>query len=179
MPPIVTVVGLSNSGKTTLIEKLLPELRSRGYRIGTVKHALHGFEIDREGKDSWRHQAAGADAVVLVSQKRIAMVRHQEHDGLDAIAPMLGDMDLIVAEGFKTEDQPKIEVLRSEQGRPPLFFKDPNLAALVTDLDISMPRDATFAVFSLDEVVPLADLIERLFLKSSITSNPASNPPNL
>jgi molybdopterin-guanine dinucleotide biosynthesis protein B len=164
MPPVVTFVGLSDSGKTTLIEKLLPVLKRRGIRTGTVKHAHHGFEIDREGKDSWRHQAAGAEAVVLVGPDRIGFVRRRAGAGLDDALPLLSDVDLIVVEGFKTEAYPKIEVLRAAQNHPPLFLDDPNLLALVTDLPMDAP-DTT--VFGLEDVSALGDFLQRRFRLSA------------
>ena len=112
MTPIISIVGKSESGKTTLIEKLIPELKKRGYRIGTVKHALHGFQIDREGKDSFRHKAAGADTVVVVSPKSIAMVKNGGGETLDFVVKYFSDMDLVITEGYKRENKPKIEVFR-------------------------------------------------------------------
>ncbi len=83
MPPIISVVGKSESGKTTLIEKLIPELKNRGYRIGTIKHAHHNFDMDKEGKDSWRHKAAGSETVVIVSPGKISIVKDEDFEGLE------------------------------------------------------------------------------------------------
>jgi molybdopterin-guanine dinucleotide biosynthesis protein B len=80
MIPIVSIVGKSGSGKTTLIEKLVPELTRRGHRVATVKHDVHGFEVDREGKDSWRHKKAGAHTVVISSPEKAALIRDVERD---------------------------------------------------------------------------------------------------
>jgi len=80
MVPIVSIVGKSDSGKTTLIEKLLPALTGRGYRVATVKHDVHGFEVDQEGKDSWRHKQAGAHTVVISSPNKVALIRDVERD---------------------------------------------------------------------------------------------------
>ena len=101
MPPIISIVGNSDSGKTTLIEKLIPELRHRGYRVGTVKHASHGFDIDRRGKDSWRHHQAGAEIVVVASPEQIAMVKNDPCDSLDCLERYFEGVDLVLAEGFK------------------------------------------------------------------------------
>jgi len=160
MTPIISIVGKSESGKTTLIEKLIPELKKRGYRIGTVKHALHGFQIDREGKDSFRHKAAGADTVVVVSPKSIAMVKNGGGETLDFVVKYFSDMDLVITEGYKRENKPKIEVFRKARHAEPLCRDDNNLFALVTDddLDLNVPR------FGLEDIKGLADLIEKKFL---------------
>ena len=160
MPPILSIVGRSRSGKTTLIEKLIPELKQRGYRIGTIKHALHDFEFDKTGKDSWRHHVAGADTVVLASQAKIAMVRNTDGDDLQALLSYFSDLDLIVTEGFKREKQPKIEVLRAARHTQLVCHDDPHLAAVVTDVDV----DLDVPKFGLEEISDLADFIEKRFL---------------
>src|SRR5512139_2381303 len=103
MIPIVSIVGKSDSGKTTLIEKLLPELVRRGYRVATVKHDIHGFEVDREGKDSWRHKKAGAHTSVISSPNKVALIRDVEKDlTLAEIRDrLIQGVDLILSEGFK------------------------------------------------------------------------------
>jgi molybdopterin-guanine dinucleotide biosynthesis protein B len=109
--PIVSVIGKSDSGKTTLIEKLIVELRSRGLRIGTVKHAPHGFQLDPEGKDSWRFRRAGAEAVLVVSGEEIAFYGDQPGDDLwDVICRFMGEVDLVLVEGFSRKRFPKILV---------------------------------------------------------------------
>jgi len=155
MIPVVSFVGKSNSGKTTVIEKLLPVLKARGLKVAVVKHALHGFEIDRRGKDSYRHKAAGADAVVVVSGSGMAMVKDEPFEGLGSLQSYLSGVDLIITEGFKKEETPKIEVLRSGRGGPFLCAEDPHLIAVVTDLTIS-PH---VAAFGLDDSAALADFI--------------------
>ncbi|MFO7666543.1 MAG: molybdopterin-guanine dinucleotide biosynthesis protein B [Desulfobacterales bacterium] len=160
MIPIISIVGKSESGKTTLIEKLIRELKKRGYRIGTVKHALHGFQIDREGKDSFRHKAAGADTVIVISPESIAMVKNGGDGTLDSVAGYFSDIDLVITEGYKREKKPKIEVFRKERHKEPLCRDDDNLIALVTDddIDLSVPK------FELADIKGLADLIEKKFL---------------
>lgn len=158
MPPIITIVGYSNVGKTTLIEKLVPALKRHGYRVGTVKHACHHVDIDHPGKDSWRHEKAGADGVAVVAADKIAVVHRSPHPSLEAAAGLLGPVDVILAEGFKSADRPKIEVLRQAVHPTPLFAGDPNLVALVTDrpaggLSLAAP------VFGLEEIEALAQLI--------------------
>jgi len=160
MTPIISIVGKSESGKTTLIEKLIPELKKRGYRIGTVKHALHGFQIDREGKDSFRHKAAGADTVIVVSPESIAMIKNGDGMTLDSVVGYFSDVDLVITEGYKRENKPKIEVFRKARHKDTLCRDDDNLMALVTDddIDINVPR------FGLEDIKGLADLIEKKFL---------------
>ena len=104
-PPLMQVVGPSGSGKTTLIERLIPRLRAKGIRIGTVKHAHHGFDMDRPGKDSWRHAQAGSEAVAVISPERAALIlQTPEELSIDAaIEPMAVRVDLILVEGFKRE----------------------------------------------------------------------------
>lgn len=164
MIPIVSIVGKSDSGKTTLIEKLLPELTKRGYRIATVKHDTHGFEVDREGKDSWRHKKAGAFAVVISSPKKIALIREVERDlKLEEIREkFIQDVDLIISEGYKKDVQPKIEIFRREKHENLLCNEDDNLIAIVTNkrFDINVPQ------FDLDDIFGLANFIENRFLKS-------------
>lgn len=156
MPPVIAIVGHSDAGKTTLIEKLLPELNRRGYRVATVKHAHHGFEIDRPGKDSWRHQAAGAATVVLVGPDQLAMVKRRRDPLLTDAVSLADDCDLVVAEGFKTAPVPKIEVFRSGTRPAPICLDDPHLVALVTDAAIA---SLAVPVVGLDDMVRLADVI--------------------
>ena len=164
MVPIVSVVGRTNSGKTTLIEKLIPVLNRRGYRIGTIKHHHHGdFEADQKGKDSWRHAQAGAQATALVSASRVAIFQRVEVESpVDQVVQLFLDpLDLILTEGYKEHPFPKIEVIRREQECVPLCQREDYLIALVTDGDweLGVPR------FGLDEAERLADLLEQRFLK--------------
>ena len=113
MIPIVSVVGKSNAGKTTLLEKLIPELKRRGYRVATVKHDAHSFEMDEPGKDTWRHRQAGADVVVISSKDKMAMIRRVDEElSLLEIADTITGVDIILTEGFKRGPAPKIEVSR-------------------------------------------------------------------
>ena len=161
-PQIVSIVGKSNSGKTTLIERIIPVLKARGYRIGTVKHTPHGIDVDRPGKDSYRHKAAGADAVMVAGEDRIALIRDVPPTGLDDLADYFPGMDLIITEGYKQTDRPKIEVCRAARSDTPICLNDPFLVALVTDIDGTA---AKVPVFGLNEVEALADLIENRFLQ--------------
>jgi molybdopterin-guanine dinucleotide biosynthesis protein B len=144
LPPVLSIVGKSESGKTTLIENLIPALKKRGYRIGVVKHAHHGFEIDRKGKDSYRHKQAGADSVMIVSPGTIAMIKRVSTERLEDLIPFFGDVDLLITEGFKRDPAPKIEVFRAERHRSPACLEDASLIALVSDtpLNTAVPRFA-------------------------------------
>ena len=158
--PVVSVVGYSGSGKTTLLEKLISELTQRGYAVGTIKHDVHGFEMDKPGKDSWRHKKAGASATIISSPFQIGMVRDVEHDhSPEELMALIPDMDIILTEGYKKENLPKLEVFRSEVHKAPLFKGDKSLLALISDdpIDLGVPR------FSPGNGQKLADFLIRHF----------------
>lgn len=161
--PIVSIVGKSSAGKTSLLEKLIPELIKRGYRVATVKHDVHGFEIDYEGKDSWRHKKAGAHTTIISSSGRIALIEDVDHDNtLDEIRrKYIKGVDIILAEGYKGNPFPKIEVFRSELKRTLLCKKEDNLLAVAANikLDIGVP------CFDINDTPNIVDLIENAFLK--------------
>jgi molybdopterin-guanine dinucleotide biosynthesis protein B len=138
------VAAASNSGKTTLIEKVVTILKTRGLRVAVVKHASVGFDLDKPGKDSWRFQQAGADTVILVGPGKLALMKKTEHDPtpieLEQLTP---DADIVILEGFKKNAQNKIEVFRQGvSGERPLCLDDPSYLALVSDrpFDVSIPR---------------------------------------
>ncbi len=162
-PKIVSIVGKSGSGKTTLLEKLIPELKSRGYHLGIIKHAHRGFDMDKQGKDSWRHKKAGADATLVISPGMIAMVKDEKITSLHGVTHYLSDMDLIIVEGFKRETIPKIEIFRkADRHKEPLFLDGSRLEAFVSDTDFH-PGVPTFG---LEEIKPLADFIENRFINN-------------
>jgi molybdopterin-guanine dinucleotide biosynthesis adapter protein len=166
MIPIVSIVGKSDVGKTTLLEKLVKELRDRGYRIATIKHDAHSFEIDHPGKDSWRHKQAGAAMTVISSREKLALVADTDHDlTLDEIRErFIEGVDLILSEGYKREIHPKIEVFRHEHRPEMLCTDDDNLVAVAGNPP-NPPKHVP--VFDLDEPQTLADFIEERFLKRS------------
>jgi len=160
MIPIISVVGKSQVGKTTLLERLIAELKRRGYRLGTIKHDTHGFEIDKPGKDSWRHAQAGSDAVLISSPEKLALIKRLDREkSLDELLAYLGDVDLVLTEGYKSGDKPKIEVSRRARGQE-LLCHEEELLALVTDeaFDMDVPQ------FEHGDVAGLADLIEKEYL---------------
>jgi molybdopterin-guanine dinucleotide biosynthesis protein MobB len=161
MSPIISIVGKSKSGKTTLIEALIPELKSRGYRIATIKHSVHRLNFDRPDKDSWRHIQAGSDATAIVSPDQIALIKSitREPD-LNKVALLFGeDYDIILTEGFKHSSVPKLEVHRQTIG-PPLGQLN-NLIAIATD----EPLETKIRQFSLHDIKGLADFLENNFIK--------------
>ncbi|RJQ55164.1 MAG: molybdopterin-guanine dinucleotide biosynthesis protein B [Actinobacteria bacterium] len=159
--PVVSVVGKSDSGKTTFLEKLIPELKRRGHRVATVKHDVHGFDIDVPGKDTWRHGKAGADFVFISGPERMAMIRRQSRElALDEIAELADGADILLTEGYKKADKPKIEVSRKARSSELLSVPE-ELIAVVADqaFDLDVPQ------FGLDDAPGVADLIERMFLR--------------
>jgi len=168
MTPIISIVGYSDAGKTTLVEKLVPELKKKGYRVGTIKNSHHELNFDKKGKDSWRHFASGADAVVVASVDKTVMIRRQENRGNDSHGQLLflenhlTDMDVIIAEGYKNAGFPKIEVFRSQVHEVPICLNSDTLAAIVTDADLN----TSVPVFGLEESERLADFIEQKFIFS-------------
>lgn len=162
MIPIVSVVGRSNVGKTTLLEKLIGELKRRGYRVATVKHDVHGFDIDRPGKDTWRHAQAGADTVVISSPQKLALIRKVPRElSLDEVAAHVTGVDIILTEGYKRGNKPKIEVFRASVCGE-LLCAEQELLALATDtpLPLNVPQ------YDLDDAAGLVDLLERRFLRT-------------
>ena len=123
--PVVSVVGKSGVGKTTALEKVIAELKSRGYRVGTVKHDTHGFDVDKPGKDSWRHARAGSDIVVISGPRKMALIQQLSREmPLDKIVSLMGEVDLVLTEGYKLGDKPKIEITRRERGTELLCQRD-------------------------------------------------------
>jgi len=163
MIPIVCVVGKSGVGKTYVMEKLVAELKSRGYRVATIKHSASGFDIDQEGKDTWKHAQAGSDTVAISSPQKIAIIRKVDHDhNLAELYRFIGpDFDIILAEGFKHDKAPKIEVHRKKFG-PDLLCTKEELLAIATDekLDMDVPQ------YNFEDAPGLVDLIVKRFLTS-------------
>lgn len=163
MPPVIAFIGKPDSGKTTLLEKLIPELRRRGHRIGTIKHHVHTFEMDKPGKDTWRHKQAGASTVALSSPTGLGIIRDVDGDLTieELVGRYYGDIDLVIAEGYKRLGLPKIEVFRSALHDTPLPDRDDTWVAMVSDT----PGIDGLPCFGLDDVVGLADFLEERFIK--------------
>jgi molybdopterin-guanine dinucleotide biosynthesis adapter protein len=163
VPPVLSIVGKSNSGKTTLIEKIIPQLKRRGYRVGIVKHAHHGFDLDQSGKDSHRHHQAGADTVMVASPGQIAMVKNVDSESLDDLVPYFSDMDILISEGFKRGRTPKIEIYRRESHDHPACLSDATLLAMVSDTPLETPVPQ----FALDDIDAITEFIVARFLASA------------
>jgi molybdopterin-guanine dinucleotide biosynthesis adapter protein len=155
---IIGFIGYSNTGKTTLIEKLIPIFMVRGLRVSTVKNAHHGFDMDRPGKDSYRYREAGAAQVLIATSQRWALLT-EVRDGqtpLEALIAQLAPCDLVLVEGFKSEGQfPRIEVRRSTNAEPPIFPHDPNVIAVASDHAV----DTALPVFDLNDADKIAAFI--------------------
>ncbi|MFH0802088.1 MAG: molybdopterin-guanine dinucleotide biosynthesis protein B [bacterium] len=161
MKPIISVVGRSNSGKTTLLERLIPEIRRRGYSVAVIKHHVSGFDLDREGKDSWRISKAGADAVVLASPGKLALLQNTSGElSPDEIAERyLKDVDIVFTEGFKSLDKPKIELFRADLGEGRIPSTEEPIAFVSNDEKLSGTPS-----FRNEEISALADFIEKEIL---------------
>ena len=153
------VTGWKNSGKTGLMERLVAEFAGRGLRVSTVKHAHHAFDVDHEGKDSYRHRQAGATEVLLSSRKRWALIH--EHRGtaeatLEELLAKLAPVDLVLVEGFKRERHPKVEAHRAETGNPLIAPEDETIRAIASDSGAVVAGRPTF---DLDDTGAIADFI--------------------
>ncbi len=155
--------GYSGAGKTTLIEQVIPRLKAAGRSVSVIKHAHHHFDIDKPGKDSWRHRQAGATEVLLMAGHRWVLMhelRDESEPAIEAQLARLSPCDIVLVEGFKDAAIPKIEVHRPSVGKPLLFPDDPHIVALASDepvathlprLDINRPDQvAAFVLAHLD-----------------------------
>lgn len=162
MRRVFGITGWKNSGKTTLTEKLVAEFARRGWKVSTVKHAHHDFDIDKPGADSFRHRQAGATEVAIVSDRRWALMhelRDEDEPTLDAILSRLGTCDIVLVEGYKREPHSKIETRRLEaKDRAPLSANDPHIVAIAADFATA---GENLPVFDLDDTKSIADFIER------------------
>jgi len=159
MVPFVCFVGPNGVGKTTIIEKLVVNLKQRGYKVGVLKHAAKGFSLDKEGKDSWRYTQIGTDTVILASEEKIVLIKNLKDSIIEEAYRLLNDVDIVLIEGLKTSKFPKIEVHRKGYK----LFCAKGVIALVTDepLEFNIPQ------FNLEDIKAITDFIEEIFLKKS------------
>ena len=139
---IFGLAGWSGSGKTTLLAALIPELVARGLSVSTIKHAHHEFDVDRPGKDSWRHREAGATEVMVSSARRWALMHELRGDSeprLEELVVRMSPVDLLLVEGFKRQPHPKLEVHRPSLGKKLIYPEDPNVVAIATDEPFAAP----------------------------------------
>jgi molybdopterin-guanine dinucleotide biosynthesis adapter protein len=162
---IIGVAGFKNSGKTTLVEKLVQHLTGLGFKVSTVKHAHHSFDIDHEGRDSFRHRKAGASQVAVISKERTAIIhelRGQEPPSLREVLAQLQPCDLVIVEGYKRDTHDKIEVRNIDLSHPALAGDDPTVVAIAANGQIA----ASVPVFDRDDVAALATFVINRFALS-------------
>jgi molybdopterin-guanine dinucleotide biosynthesis protein B len=163
LPPLVSIVGRSGSGKTTLMEGLIQEFRKMGLHIGTIKHHHRDLEMDSPGKDTWRHRKAGSETTIIACPNRIGVIMDTDHDLIPTeLIPYFPGKDIVLAEGYKYGNQPKVEIFRAEVHGEPVCLHDDSLIALVSDssVNLGVPRFTTHDIPSLAEF-----LIEHFKLK--------------
>ncbi|PLX95439.1 MAG: molybdopterin-guanine dinucleotide biosynthesis protein B [Desulfuromonas sp.] len=160
MPPAISFVAKSGTGKTTLLEQVLRELKSKGLKVGAIKHDAHRFDIDHPGKDSFRFTAAGADTMLISSPAKLALVKqHDASPPIDTIiATYFGDVDLVVTEGFKKSGLPKIEVHRAERS-PTLLCRGENHDASLLAVASDAPLTVDVPLLDLNNPAQVADFV--------------------
>src|SRR4051812_27609847 len=158
---VVGFAGFSGSGKTHLVEKLIPALKARGLRVSVVKHAHHKFDIDHPGKDTYRHREAGAFEVVVASDMRLALIREFEQPVSLTVHQLIGELyggvDWVLVEGFKQSDLQKIEVWRASSGKPALYPEDPFVVAVATDSPQDLPVETVRPVLDVNDADAVAE----------------------
>lgn len=166
---LIGLAGWSGAGKTTLLTRVIPHLVTRGLKVSTIKHAHHSFDVDVPGKDSYRHREAGATEVLISSGKRFALMHELRDEAEWPLADLLRKMspvDLLIIEGFKRDNHPKIEVHRAENGKPFLFPDDANIVAVASDAqpDTKLPlihidEIERIAATMIEKAVPVSDVL--------------------
>ncbi|MBF0202719.1 MAG: molybdopterin-guanine dinucleotide biosynthesis protein B [Desulfamplus sp.] len=167
-PPVISIISKKNSGKTTFIIKLIPELKKRGYRVGTLKHDTHGFDIDHEGKDTYKHKQAGSDIVAISSPWKISVIKDvSEELSIDRLVQeYFMDVDIVITEGYKRAGKPQIEIFRSSAHKFPFYKKGEPCPLIAMASDISIDMDDV-PIYDINDIMGIADLIEKTFLKDS------------
>jgi molybdopterin-guanine dinucleotide biosynthesis adapter protein len=173
-PPLFGIVGWKNSGKTTLMAKIIENFVGRSLQVAAVKHAHHTFDVDQEGRDSHRYRAAGASTVAVSSAKRFAIMtelRNRPEPTLDELVRHIEIADIILVEGFKAANHPKLEVRRREASRPPLAPNDPTILAVAADFKL---EEATLPCFALDDIDAIAAFILGVIQPQEKGQNPCN-----
>jgi len=159
---VIGFCGYSGSGKTTLVEQLIVRLRLAGQRVSVVKHAHHAFDIDHEGKDSWRHRQAGAFEVVVASDRRLAKIREFEMHSEPTVHQLIAELyecDWVLVEGFKHADLLKIEIWRAQTGKPVQYENDPFVVAIATDSAEQLPAPTGLPLLDLNHPDAVAEFL--------------------
>jgi len=166
-PPVVSIVAKSGTGKTTLLEKLIAEMKQRGFRVAAIKHDAHRFNIDHEGKDSWRLTAAGADTMLVTSPEKLAMVKQYakeyEPSLTESVATYCSDVDIVLTEGFKKSTMPKIEVHRRERSEK-LLCRDEEHDSMLIAVASDSPLEIDVPLYDINDAQGICDLIVEKFL---------------
>ena len=166
-PPVVSIVAKSGTGKTTLLEKLIAEMKQRGFRVAAIKHDAHRFNIDHEGKDSWRLTAAGADTMLVTSPEKLAMVKQyvkeDEPSLAESVATYCSDVDIVLTEGFKKSTMPKIEVHRRERSEK-LLCRDEEHDSKLIAVASDSPLEIDVPLYDINDAQGICDLIVEKFL---------------
>jgi len=156
---IIGLAGWSGSGKTTLIKKVIPRLIARGFKVSTLKHAHHGFDLDQPGKDSFFHRAAGATEVIVSSARRFAILhelRDEQEWDLPGLVGKMSAVDLVLVEGYKRDPFPKLEIHRAANGKPLIHPEDPHVVAIASDVVLA---SAKVPVIDLNDIEAIADIL--------------------
>jgi molybdopterin-guanine dinucleotide biosynthesis protein B len=157
---VIGLAGWSGAGKTTLLDRLIPELIARGLVVSTLKHAHHNFDIDKPATDTWNLRHAGANEVLIASSARWALMHELRNEREPAVASLLQRMDqvdLVLIEGFKRENHPKIEIHRHANGKPAMYPDDPSIVAVAADVDFP---GLTIPLLHLDDIHAIADMVQ-------------------
>ena len=159
---VVGFSGYSGSGKTTLVEQLIARLKLAGQRVSVIKHAHHAFDIDHEGKDSWRHRQAGAYEVVVASERRLAKIREFESRAAPTVHDLLAELgacDWVLVEGFKSATLPKIEIWRAATDKPAQYPNDAHIVAICTDSPAALPQPTRLPLLDLNDADAVVEFL--------------------
>jgi molybdopterin-guanine dinucleotide biosynthesis protein B len=160
--PVMGFAAYSGTGKTTLLKQLIPVLRQRGLRVGMIKHAHHGFDIDTPGKDSYELRKAGSSQTLVASSRRFALIVEREDERRPRLDELIGrldatQLDIILVEGFRHVPFPKIELHRPSQGKPLLFLEDDSIIAIASDAPLAVPPGID--MLDLNDISGIADFV--------------------